>query len=456
MKLHSNLYGYQEKGVKRIDRFGGRVLLADEMGLGKSIQALASVARTGHTPCVIICPASLKYNWQHEIRHHLRARSVIVNGRKPRTLPKVPFYIINYDILADTRNKTGWYDYFLTKVRHTAVIVDECQGIKNPETLRYMLVKNLCTVADKVLMLSGTPLENRPIELWPILNILDPHEWPSMHEFGLRYCDARRELGKWVYRGNSNLKELHRRLCNSLMVRRTKDEVLKDLPPKTRTVIPIELAKNDYSRYATERERVRQRLFVPSDEQGAANALREIGRLKRAAAKGKLETIREWVSEFLSQTDHRKLILFHIHRSIGDFFREHFADVATSVNGSITGRKRQASFDRFLYKPECRLMIANMQSGGVGWNGVVASDVVFAEMGWKPGEHDQAEARIHRLKQKNACNCWYFVALGTIEEQVCDMVTRKQEVLSTVMDGGAKEGQIDIAKLLIKSLAKQY
>lgn len=461
----TELYRYQKIGVRKIQQFNGNALLADDMGLGKSIQALcwATTYLERDAKILIICPASLKVNWQREARKHYGRRSTVLHGMFP-TISALPqsggIYIINYDILDGERKKktkdkrrTTW-EQLIRKWRPDLVIGDECHYIKTRNTKRTKATKNICKRAKHRIMISGTPLTNRPVELFSVLNILLPQQYNSFMAYAWRYCDPKMKPWGTEYKGASNLAELHNNLRQTCMIRRRKADVLKELPDKIHTTIPIKLsnrkeydkAENDFIKWLAEKS--------PKKARKAENAeyLVKRGYLMRLAGELKIKEVCEWIENFMEETD-EKLIFFGVHRNFLEPIYNKFQKIAVLVNGSTPQKKRQLAFDKFTKNRACRLFIGNIQAAGVGWNGQIASHVAFGELPQTPGELTQATDRAHRIGQKNSVQCHYLVSHDTIEELQCHVLRKKQEVMSTVLDGSpdfAKDVSIQVDQLLLE------
>jgi len=283
------------------------------MGLGKTIQALWYFKRNKKSPVVVICPASLKYNWAREAAVHIRERAEILEGTKPpkkKVFKQNPFVIINYEILGP------WLDY-LIDLDPQLVILDECQYIKNRRAKRTRYVKQLVKGVPHVLALSGTPLTNRPAELWTTLNIIRPDLFKSFMSYALEYCNARRTPWGWEYKGAKNLDKLHDILTENCMVRRRKVDVLKDLPAKSRHVVSVPLENRHEYDEAEEDLILWLSKYSKRKANNAARAERlvKMGYLKRLAATLKLKAVTDWIDRFLEETD-EKLVVFAIHRDI--------------------------------------------------------------------------------------------------------------------------------------------
>jgi SWI/SNF-related matrix-associated actin-dependent regulator 1 of chromatin subfamily A len=245
----TKLYPYQKTGVKMMEGFNGRALLADEMGLGKTIQALYYHKRNKKGTTIVVCPASLKFNWAREAANHIKQSSMIVEGRKPPTragFKRNRFIIINYEVLS------YWVDH-LKKFKPTLLILDECHYIKNRKAKRTRAVQALAKNIDEVIAISGTPLTNRPSELFPVLNLLRPDKFKSFMPYAHRYCDAKKNRWGWDFKGAKNLDELHEKLTSTMMIRRKKMDVLQDLPEKSRNVITIPISnRKEYDEAETD------------------------------------------------------------------------------------------------------------------------------------------------------------------------------------------------------------
>ena len=445
---------YQRIGVRRMQRkFRGRALLADEMGLGKSAQALWWIQKYLLKGLVIIvCPASLKWNWQNEAMKHIQMDSLILEGTKPYDISEmgsIPrLVIINYDILHH------WLQY-LKKLRPRLIICDEIHKLGNRKTIRTKSVMKLCRGVRHLIFLSGTPLTNRPAELWPTLNILKPSLFPSFFSYAMRYCNPQKTPWGWQFKGAKNLDELHSILNEEIMIRRRKADVLGELPNKTRTIVPItlknrkeyDLAVRDFIKWLRKKS-ARKALRAKK-----ALKLVKLGYLKRLAGILKLQYTLEWIDEFLEEND-GKLIVFGVHQAVLEAIYEKYKHIAVLVDGGVTGHKRQQMFDTFTHNPKIRLFIGNINAAGVGWNGTAASTVVFAEIAWTPGEHTQAEDRIHRIGQEHGAMIYYLVAKQTIEEDLIQIIQEKQKVLDAALDGGKVEDTLDIFDQLLSTYTK--
>jgi len=454
----TTLKPYQMRGAKAIRRFKGRALLADEMGLGKTIQALYWCLKTTKArPILVICPAFLKLNWQREANMHVGMTSEILEGRSPPKNKKVtghPITIINYEILKD------WRDY-IERLDPKVIILDECHYIKNRTSgkkacQRYENSKEICRQAKYVLALSGTPLTNYPSELWTTLNILHPKKYDSFFSFCMRYAKPYKSRWGWNYNGAKNLPELHKNLRELCMIRRLKKDVLKELPAKSRFIVPVEIENAREYRKADEDflKWLKKQSAAKAKKAKKAQALTRISYLKQLAVKLKMKAVYKWIDNFLESND-GKLIVFMKHKETMELLVKKYGKLAVRVDGSITGRKRQVAVDIFQRSPKKRLFLGNMDAAGVGISLTAASTELFIEFDWSPGKHTQAEDRPHRIGQKEAVMIYYLVGIGTIEEKFCEILQEKQLILDAVLDGAKQSTNIDFFGKLITQMSKR-
>lgn len=460
-------FDYQRKGAlgiekKYVEEFGGvRCLLAWEMGLGKSLTSfLWSYWNKEERPAIVLCPAGLKENWAREAAVHFGMRSEVLEGTRPgkggfRSNKKL--LIVNYDILGQRRAVNagpGWIDW-LRNLDPKLIIIDECQYVSNRSAKRTKYTKELCKGVPNVIALSGTPLTNRPAELWPTLNILRPDRFPFFRPYGNRFCAPRRTPWRMEYKGAVRLPELHKTLRKTVMLRLLKKEVLHELPDKRRIVLPLEItdrkqyqkAVHSFLRWLSEHNPAKAKKASRSEQ------VTKIGYLKRLAAELKVRSVFEWIDNFLAGTD-EKLILFGVHHNLIDQLHSRYKKNSVVITGKVPVKKRLGIVDQFQNNPKTRILIGNIKAAGVGLNMTAATTVAFFELGWTPGEHTQAEDRAHRIGQTKGVTVYYLVASGTIEEKLCEILQKKSEVLAATLDGKGKGDRMDVYDQLERELRK--
>jgi SWI/SNF-related matrix-associated actin-dependent regulator 1 of chromatin subfamily A len=458
----ANPYPYQREGVRAIEGFGGRALLADDMGLGKTLQVLHAVRRNPtYLPAVVACPASVKYHWEREAACQIGMAATVLEGTTPtkhalQGLIQHRLIILNYDIIK------AWLPYLLA-LHPQLVVIDECQNIANPRAQRTKALRILCKGVPHVIGTSGTPLENRPKELLPILSIIAPQEFGSGQDFLMRYCAPRRAPWGWTYDGAVRLPELHKRLKRSCMIRRLKEDVLHELPQKVRRVIPVPLRNRE------EYDEARSDFLGWVRRTGGAEAairaaraekLAQIGHLRMLAGRGKIRAVADWIDNYLARETaaevDKKLVVFGVHTKMLEALHRRYAHIGVMVNGAVTGRARDQAIQTFINIPECRLFIGNIRACGTGIDGLqrVCRCGVFVEMDWKPATHIQAEDRLLRIGQAWPVWWYYLIAGDTIEEKMCEITQAKHGVLRAVLNGEAETAGFDILDMLIEYLAQ--
>ena len=447
------LYPFQKQSIIRLENQDGRALLALEMGLGKTIVALTALRRNPEwLPALVICPASVKYHWEHEAKHFANMRSSICEGQQPpkrgRSLMSrsTPLTIINYDIV---RFWVPW----IRQQKFKTIVLDECHYVASPKAKRTRATRAIAGRLRQVIALSGTPLVNRPSELWTTLNMIWPDEYDNFSEFANRYCQPKWTPWGWNYSGTSHLNELHKRLTTSGMIRYRKEDVLTSLPNKVRTIYPC--AISDRTQYEEAKNNfifwLRRHYAHKVSSAIRAQSLVKMGYLMRLVAKLKLRSATEWINQFLEETD-EKLVLFAIHRRCIEALQRRVNAKSVTVDGSVTGRDRFAAVEQFQKNKQTRVFIGNLKAAGIGITLTAASTVAFLELGWRPGDHTQAEDRIHRIGQQKTAWINYLIAGDTIDEELCKRLQEKQKTISKVLDGSADNGGLNLHDDLIQIL----
>lgn len=458
-------FPYQKETVAQIQKFGGRALLALEQGLGKSACSLWWMRRHmkgGAT--VVVCPAYLKTNWQREVVKHLgRNAHVFGTTKPPKRLPRMvdrnAIYILNYDVLH------AWVDY-LDALKVKLYVFDEGHYLGNPSSRRTRYARALSKRAKYVHVLTGTPIPSKVRQLWPILDIVIPAKRPGQRKFYRRYCGPKLTSFGWTFDGATRLKELHKRLVQTCMIRRRKDEVMKDLPPITHTVIPLPIVRpREYAE--AERDLVR---WLMKTRPNRANRARKDERrlrfnyLRQLTAELKMPNVRKWVEDFTAESG-EKLVAFGVHREkVMDVLHSWFPKTSVLVTGKTAAAKRMELFDQFNSDRKTRVLFGNVQAAGTGWNCTATSDVAIVEPPWTPGELEQAAARAHgqfRGKRGRPCTVYFLVGVGTVDEELLKILQAKAKVVDEAIDGGKTVNKLEVMDkleevLLAKAGRKQW
>jgi len=453
--LGGELLAFQKAGVAYAAS-NGSLLIGDDMGLGKTVQALAALQVRQAFPALIVVPAVVKLNWKREAEKWLPGRKVVVlTGRNGNAEPLASYdiVVINYDIVADRLTELAEIDW-------QAIVADESHYLKTAKAKRTKAVKQLAKGIEFKIMLTGTAVLNRPVELASQLDILGRlDEFGGFWHFAKRYCAAVNNGYGWDFSGASNLPELHEKLRQTCYIRRTKDQVLTELPAKRRATVPMALSdRAEYDRVEADlRAFIETKVAADADfaaliadlepdEQADAIAaevedrnrrseqaaiLAKINALRQTTARLKLDSVADWIADF--QASGRKLVVFGHHREIVDGLANRFG--CDSITGATSVEARQAAVDRFQSDPDASLLVCNIAAGGVGITLTAASDVAFVELPWRPGDVDQAEDRCHRIGQHDSVTAWYLLAEDTMDEDMAELLDEKRAVVEATIDG---------------------
>jgi SNF2 family DNA or RNA helicase len=435
------------------------VLIGDEMGLGKTVEAIG-VINAGPKPerVLIICPASLKGNWAREFSKWTTHKVSIGIATSKEPWPPDHVVIVNYDIL----------DRFEKEIAGTVfdyLIVDECHYVKNSNTKRAAYVLGRAKKgthpsvepikAHKRMFMSGTPIVNRPKELWSIIHSLDPKRWTSFFKYAMRYCGAYHNGWGWDFSGSSNLGELQTTLRSTILVRRLKSEVLKELPDKVRQVIELpsngakKLVEAEWEAWRAHKDRVEElqkrieeaavlkdvdtyRVAVKALQSEMVIAFSEMAKVRHDTAVAKIPMVVEHLTNVLESGN--KAVVFVWHHDVVDALAKEFEGVSVVIDGRVPPSKRIELVDAFQMNPKIKLFIGSITAAGVGITLTAASHVIFAELDWVPGNVSQAEDRLHRIGQKDCVLVQHLVLEESLDAHMAKVIVKKQEVIEKALD----------------------
>jgi len=456
-----------------------RAILGEVMGTGKTIQAAIFMAAIDDFPALVVCPASIKLNWKRELERWVPGISVqVLEGLDAEVFKDVDVVVANYDIIIkreykdDDGNKRVDDRIFKQLVdRFNVVVADESHMVKNPKAKRAKALQRIAKNARYRLLMTGTAVTNRPSELISQLRIIDRlSDLGGWFSFAKNFCDAYKGRFGWDLSGAKNLDVLNRELRKTCYVRREREDVLSELPSKTRSVVLMDIDNMSEYRRAeedliewlreqayNEREFLESIAHLPSPERKRkraeyanskaekarrAEVLVRINALKKLAARGKVSYAKEWIQNVLDQGE--KLVLFAWHKEIVSEIAKKFD--APSITGDTPGTARQEYVDRFQEDPECNLIVLNIAAGGVGITLTAAANVAFLEQAWTPADHDQAEDRCLRIGQDRPVTAWYLLGDGTIDMSIHDLIEKKRSVVDMTNTG--KESGVDKTSIL--------
>lgn len=437
---------YQVQGVRFVQRRNGKAIIGDDMGVGKTYQAIAYLATHAESlPALVVCPANAKFVWLSQLKEHAGMSAFVCEGRTPKRL-RHKIWIINYAILHH-------WEEALIDANPRGLVIDECHRIKTMTAKRTMACRAIAKECDCncIIPMSGTPILNSPIEFFPALNLVAPDLFPAYWKYAMRYCKPRRGYrGRgWIFSGCDHPEELHK-IAGTVMIRRMKQQVLTELPDRTVNVIPVRIDnRREYRRACDEFVtwlRDTKGAKAAKKARGGAVALMRIGALKKLVAVGKLKGLIDWITNWFDTTD-RKLVVFAWHRDITQAIIKAFPGCSHIIGGTKT-KLRQRAVRRFQCNPNVRLFVGNIKAAGECITLTAASDVLFAEIGWTPGEHDQASDRVLRIGQTaKKVSVYYMVGQRTIEEDILQVIDDKRKVVNAILDGEAAATSVVTALL---------
>jgi len=423
------LYPHQADGVVFL-MSRKRALLGDDMGLGKTRQAIVALDIAAPDGVIlIVCPASLKLNWRREILMVDPAARIEVIGYDRAPVDNPRWVIVNYDLLAKQAAR-------LHGVAWTGVILDEAHFIRNASARTSHCLK-LLGVQDQarapvigpeyVFLLTGTPMTNRPRDLFNLLRCVGHPAARSFLSFAKRYCDAYRNDYGWVTTGASNIAELNL-LMKEVMLRRKKDEVLS-LPPKVRTWVPVDVSGSPAALNAVESFLA----WYQATDPEAPNDKEFLGRLTRvrvALHKAKHKAVAERIRDVIAAGD--KVVVF---TAFNDGLVRHAAalgEAAVTITGGQSAEARMQAVDQFQDNPAIRAAICNIIAGGVGITLTAGTHVIFQDLDWTPANHAQAEDRCYRLGQTRQVTVEYCFADGSLDAYIARLLETKIRLITAV------------------------
>jgi SWI/SNF-related matrix-associated actin-dependent regulator 1 of chromatin subfamily A len=413
-QLPKSLYGYQKEAVEFGYAARGRFILGDAPGVGKSAPALVWWYLFGGQKVLIVSPANVTWKWAlKEAAMWAGDRTVqVVEGSK-KAMKDVDITIMSY------RTMVNRYDE-LKELPFDTMIFDEAHYLKSSKSQQNRVARKLVKTVPYLLFLTGTAFKNKRIEMYQLLNMIDPVQWSNIKDFGERYCGGKLEGGHWIIKPDkeTNTEELQARLA-PIMLRRTKMQVADDLPELTRVSIPIYLDnQSEYEQtLRSVKEQARREGYKP------ARALTLLNQLRQVVGRGKIKSAVELAEDLLESGE--QVVLFAHHKAVVAELKSALSSHRVGViAGDTKPKDRQMLSDAFL-AGRLRVMILS-SAGKEGLDLYSGSHIIFVERLWTPADEEQIEARLHRNGQKNAVTAHYLVARGTVDERLDGIVRDKR------------------------------
>lgn len=492
--LNRQMYPFQKNGVAA-GIINKRFINADQQGLGKTTQAIATLVALNAKCTLIICPSTLKYNWQTELAVVSGKRAMILDDKNKTSWEnyfKIGYancFIVNFQSVKKFFVKHGWdrpkrktesglvnksfkisdIEFKNTIELFDSVIIDESHRLRNADTLQTKFAIGIAKGKRIVQCLTGTPLVNTPGDLAPqiamtgrLVEIVShlpmpmrdgkPDDISGYKRYIDRYCGGNG-------RGATNLRELKYRLFSTgVMFRRLKKDVLKDLPDKTRKIIKCDLtnrdeylvAKKDFKNYLL---KVKGCSTEEVEKKMRGEFLVKIGVLLKICARGKMEAVKDYVDDLLECGE--KVVMFCVHHDVINAYKVIYPD-ALVIHGGIAIADRDIAVRKFQNDPRYNNIILQIDAGGVGLTLTAASNVGFIEHAWTFAANEQAEDRTHRISQKDAVEAAYFQGNKTVDEWKYGIVENKKQIGDTAVGSDFGGTTASITDTDIDQLIKMF
>ena len=442
----------------------GNIINGDDVGLGKTFESIMYAETTNSFPCLVVVPASVKYNWKEkweEIVGTKRDVAVIESSPKKSNPNRwdAEVVIINYDIIGKKQGKGATVKFEeLIKTNWSMIIFDEAHFFKEKSSQRAMAAKKITKGDMKIQMLTGTAVMSRPVELWNLLVLAKREKQIAKDwmQFITRYCGGYRGKFGWVTDGATNTIELNRKLREVCYIRREKRDVLSELPDVTKQVIQMPItnktkinrALNDLIDYIKETKGIES-----AEKAQEAEHLVALQVLRKLAIEGKLKAIEGYLRDW-KVSENGKLLIFGIHRETLDYLSKKFKSML--IAGGVSSLRKQEIVKAWI-ENDNMFLFANMQSAGTGVDGLqkVCSNMLILELPWRPSDLTQTIGRLDRSGQKNSPTITFMLSDETIDSEMFEMLSAKEQVTEAVNKGIDIRKQTSGLKSVLKKILKK-
>lgn len=451
---------YQIEAIKFVEESNVRCIIADEQGLGKTIESsgILRLHSSKLLPAVIVCPSTVKLQWMFELQRICNTETKkfliqVIQSGKEIAMPGFDIYVITYDMLKKE-------DLFKLLPEGTikTLIIDECQRIKNHLSDRAKAVQRLGRTTPHIIAMSGTPIKNNAGEYFTVLNLVKPTMFPHYQKFIDNYCDAYSNGWGQKIGGLRDAERFHED-TKDIIIRRTKAEVLKDLPSIDRKFHHVELDRKLNKAYAAALQELDDMLYGDESEfEKATNTIAIMSKLRHITGISKVAECIDFTTEFLLSTD-RKIVIFTHHQDVmgmlqaqlDSWLSEGGFGKSLVLHSGLDGNARTHLVEKFKSDNNSRIMIASTLTAGEGLNLQFCSDAIILERQWNPANEEQVEGRFHRFGQLNPVSITYMLASGTIDEYFTELVEIKRSIVAATLDNKTIEWN---QQSLMKELAE--
>ena len=423
-----------------------RFILADDMGVGKTTATIIAALETGAKKILVVCPASLKINWQREFVNYSDKSCFIAEGKKFSTEHDI--VIVNYDILKNFYDIKNPHDSVIGQINFDLIILDEAHMVSNSQAARTKIINSFTKRAKYLWLLTGTPMTNRPINYYNLLNLIESPVAQNWMAYAIRYCEGyqfragNRKI--WNVNGASNLEELRERTSGQIL-RRLKEDVL-DLPDKIITPIYLKTTSKEY------KDLMGEYYEWLDKEEGSSSLTVQFSKLmqiRKLIANEKVKETIEFAQNIIDQD--KKVIIFTNFTETLQMIHNHFGKQSVYLDGSCNKTQRQYAVDQFQENDKIKVFVGNLKAAGVGLTLTKAEAVIMNDLSFVPAEHAQAEDRAYRYGQKNNVLIYYPLFINTIEGTIYDILNNKKKIIGTVM-GDISSDPGDTVEEILKSI----
>lgn len=449
----------------------GSFINGDDVGLGKTFEAIMYAEYTNSFPCLVVCPASVKYNWflkWMEIVGPQRTISVIesTETKKRPNNWNSDVTIINYDIIAKKQGKGATVKFIeLATTRWKMFIFDEAHFLKEEGSQRAKVARQITKISSGIIqLLTGTATMSKPSELWNLLILIKKSNIfaNSFETYIQKYCNGHKDKYGWVHSGSTNLLELNKLLRDTCYLRREKRDVLSELPPVEKVILQVPItnqkdidsAESDFLDFLYQSNLEKFGIEIAEEKVESAlgaETLVKLGALRKLAVEGKLKTIEQFLRDW--KVGGKKLVIFGLHREPLDYLSNKFN--SKLLAGGVTAIKKQEIVDNWVSNDET-FLFANISSGGTGVDGLqkVCSNMLIIELPWRPSDLEQVVGRVDRSGQTEPSTIRFMLSDSTIDKQMWKMLEEK-EIATTAANQGIdiiseKSGMKVVMKMLVE------
>jgi len=427
-----------------------KYILADDMGLGKTTSTIIASLETEAKKILIICPASLKINWQREYQLYSDKTSYVCEGKNYSE--DADIVIMNYDIIKNFHDSKYPKNSLMLKTNFDLVIIDEAHYIQNVQAQRTKLINDLVKNIERLWLLTGTPMTSRPINYFNLLSLVDSPVAKNWMAYVIRYCAGYQfRVGPrkvWNVTGASNLEELRDR-TGATVLRRLKEDVL-DLPDKIITPVYLRLRSRNYEELMGEYYNWYEK--NPEESKNLSIQFTKLTQVRQLIADEKTQHTIELAENIIEQG--KKVIIFCNFTHSLEIIYNHFGKAAVRLDGSMSKLQRQDAVDRFQEDEKVKVFVGNIKAAGVGITLTAAEAVIMNDLSFLPSDHSQSEDRAYRYGQKNNVLVYYPIFDNTIEGIIYDILNNKKRIIATVMGDGAQD-ETNIVEEILNSINRK-